>query len=193
VVQRSEHAHRALELARAEAEGFGHRYLGPEHLVLGVQRHGDNGASEVLVSLGVDLVAARTALRHLAARGVVPGPRPSDTELLESLGIDLDAVRRDTEQTFGFQAVGEATWRVTRRRPWWGRRVVWTPLCGPRHHGDIVNRPSGKTPATVTPAPEATRPAGLAVTDLEEDVGQLEARFNADQGAPRLVLALAPT
>jgi hypothetical protein len=44
----------------------------------------------------------------------------------------------------------------------------------------------------VTLAPEATRPAGLAVTDLE-DVGQLEARFNADQGAPRLVLALAPT
>ena len=64
---------------------------------------------------------------------------------------------------------------------------------GPRHHGDIVNRPSGKTPATVTLAPEATRPTGLAVTDLEEDVGQLEARFNADQGAPRLVLALAPT
>jgi len=26
--------------------------------------------------------------------------------------------------------VGEATWRVTRRRWWWGPRVVWTPLCG---------------------------------------------------------------
>jgi hypothetical protein len=32
---------------------------------------------------------------------------------------------------FGFQAVGEATWRVTRRRRWRGARVVWTPLCGP--------------------------------------------------------------
>ena len=52
--------------------------------------------------------------------------------------------------------------------------------------------PSDKTPATVTLAPGATRPAGLAVTDLH-DVGQLQARFNADQGAPRLVLALAPT
>ena len=52
--------------------------------------------------------------------------------------------------------------------------------------------PSNKTPATVTLAPGATRPAGLAVTDLH-DVGQLQARFNADQGAPRLVLALAPT
>jgi hypothetical protein len=52
--------------------------------------------------------------------------------------------------------------------------------------------PSSKTPATVTLAPGATRPAGLAVSDLE-DVGQLRARFNADQGTPRLVLALAPT
>ena len=41
-------------------------------------------------------------------------------------------------------------------------------------------------------APGVTRPAGLAVTDLN-DVGQLRARFNDDQGVPRLVLALAPT
>ena len=94
MVQRSEHAHRALELARAEAEGFGHRYLGPEHLVLGVRRHGDNGASEVLQSFGVDLVAARTALRHLADRGVVPGPRPSDAELL---GIARDRPGREAK------------------------------------------------------------------------------------------------
>jgi hypothetical protein len=52
--------------------------------------------------------------------------------------------------------------------------------------------PSGKTPATVTLAPGATRPAGLTVTDLH-DVAQLQARFNADKGRPRLVLALAPT
>jgi hypothetical protein len=41
-------------------------------------------------------------------------------------------------------------------------------------------------------APGASRPTGLAVTDLH-DVAQLQARFNTDQGAPRLVLALAPT
>ena len=52
--------------------------------------------------------------------------------------------------------------------------------------------PSTKPPATVTLIPGATRPAGLAVTDLH-DIGQLQARFNADQGVPRLVLALAPT
>jgi hypothetical protein len=52
--------------------------------------------------------------------------------------------------------------------------------------------PSSRTPATVTLAPGAVPPAGLAVTDLN-DLGQLQARFNADQGMPRLVLALAPT
>jgi hypothetical protein len=50
----------------------------------------------------------------------------------------------------------------------------------------------GKTPATVTLAPGAGRPAGLTVSDLHDE-GQLQARFNADQGYPRLVLALAPT
>jgi len=49
-----------------------------------------------------------------------------------------------------------------------------------------------KTPATVTLAPGAVPPATLAVTDLH-DLGQLQDRFNADQGMPRLVLALAPT
>jgi hypothetical protein len=52
--------------------------------------------------------------------------------------------------------------------------------------------PSTKTRVTVTLAPGVTRPAGLAVTDLH-DLGQLQARFNDDQGIPRLVLALAPT
>src|SRR5215208_5821411 len=90
VVQRSEQARRVLELARAEAEGFGHRYLGPEHLVLGVLRDGSSGASRVLEAFGVTLESARAELRRLADRGVVPGPRPSDAELLGSLGIDLD-------------------------------------------------------------------------------------------------------
>jgi hypothetical protein len=52
--------------------------------------------------------------------------------------------------------------------------------------------PPGKTSATVTLAPGAARPAGLTVSDLH-DLAELQARFNADQDRPRLVLALAPT
>jgi len=91
---------------------------------LGVLAEGRSGAAGVLRAHGMQLAAARAALRRLAEQGVVPAPRPSDAELLGILGVDLDAVRRDTEQTFGVQAVGEATWRVTRRRGWWGARVV---------------------------------------------------------------------
>jgi ATP-dependent Clp protease ATP-binding subunit ClpA len=127
----TEPAHRVLDLAREEAEQAGHRYLGPEHVLLGLVAEGHSGAAGVLRAHGVDLAAARVALARLAEQGAVPAPRPSDAELLGSLGIDLDAVRRDTEHAFGVQVVGEATWRVTRRRGWWGRRVVWTPLCGP--------------------------------------------------------------
>jgi ATP-dependent Clp protease ATP-binding subunit ClpA len=127
----TEPAHRVLDLAREEAKRAGHRYLGPEHVLLGLLAEGRSGAAWVLRATGVDLAATRAALARLADRGVVPPPRPSDAELLSSMGIDLDAVRRDTEQAFGVQAIGEATWRVTRRRWWRGARVVWTPLCGP--------------------------------------------------------------
>jgi ATP-dependent Clp protease ATP-binding subunit ClpA len=127
----TDQAHLILDLARDEAERCGHRYLGPEHVLLGVLAEGQSQAARVLRVHGVGMEAARAELHGLARRGVLPAPRPSDTQLLALVGIDLDAVRRSTEQSFGVRAVGEATWRVTRRRGWRGGRVVWTPLCGP--------------------------------------------------------------
>jgi ATP-dependent Clp protease ATP-binding subunit ClpA len=127
----TDQAHRVLDRAREEAERAGHRYLGPEHVLLGVLAESQSEAAQLLRARGVHLAAAQAALGRLAGQGVVPAPRPSDAELLGMLGIDLQVVRRDTEQAFGFQAVGEATWRVTRRRRWRRAQVVWTPLCGP--------------------------------------------------------------
>jgi hypothetical protein len=131
VVQRSEHVRRVLGLAREEAEGFGHRYLGPEHLVLGVLRDGRSGASRVLEAAGLDLAAARVELHRLAGRGLVAGPRPSDAELLASLGIDLAAVRQTTEQAFGRPALGWAIREATRARGRGVGRVPRTPLRDP--------------------------------------------------------------
>jgi hypothetical protein len=131
VVQRSEQADRVLDLAWAEAEGFRHRYLGPEHLVLGVLRDGASGASRVLAAHGVDLPAARVALGRLAGRGLVSGPRPSDAELLGTFGIDLETVRRSTEQAFGGTAVGWAVREATRARRRGVGRVPRTPLVDP--------------------------------------------------------------
>ena len=131
MAQRSEHADRVLDLARAEAEGFGHRYLGPEHLVLGVLRDGGSGPSQILEAHGVNMAAARVELRRLAERGLVPGPRPSDAELLGLIGIDLAAIRRTTEQTFGGKALGWAVREATRARRGGVGRVPRTPLRDP--------------------------------------------------------------
>jgi Clp amino terminal domain, pathogenicity island component len=131
VAQRDDQARQVLDLSRAEADRFGHRYLGPEHLVLGVLRDDGSGASRVLEAHGVDLPGARAQLGRLAERGLVPGPRPSDAELLGSLGIDLEAIRRSTEQTFGRTAVGWADREATRARRGGLGRVPRTPLRDP--------------------------------------------------------------
>jgi hypothetical protein len=131
VVQRNEHVRRVLELAREEAALLGHCYLGPEHLVLGTLRDGDGGAARVLRAHGVDLEAARAAMGRLAGRGVVPRSRPDDAELLASLGIDLAAIRRTTEQRFGHKAVGWAIREATRARRGGLGRVPRTPLRDP--------------------------------------------------------------
>ena len=131
MAQRDDQARRVLDLARAEAEGFGHRYLGPEHLVLGVLREGGSGASRALEAHGVDLPGARAQLCRLVDQGLVPGPRPSDAELLGTLGIDLAAIRRTTEQTFGGTALGWAIREATRARRRGVGRVPRTPLRDP--------------------------------------------------------------
>jgi hypothetical protein len=127
----SDPARRVLDLAQEEASRFGHRYVGPEHVVLGVLRQSTSAAAGMLRARGVVLEAAREELGRLAARGVVASPAPSDAELLGALGIDLDAVRQSTERTFGSQAVAQATREATRARRRGVGRVAWTPLCGP--------------------------------------------------------------
>jgi hypothetical protein len=131
VVERSEQARRVLDLARMEADRFGHRYLGPEHLVLGMLRMGDSGAGRSLADRGVELAAARAELGRLTERRLVPGPRPSDAELLGSLGIDLEAIRRSTEQAFGGRALEWAVREATRARRRGLGRVPRTPLRDP--------------------------------------------------------------
>jgi Clp amino terminal domain, pathogenicity island component len=47
---------------------------------------------------------------------VLPGPQPSDAELLATLGIDLDAVERRLKESFGWEAYYYAAQRVRLRR-----------------------------------------------------------------------------
>ena len=122
-------------LAREEAERRHQYYLGPEHLLLGLlveddnpavrelRTHGvpvevgdDNLAARVLRAHGLNSATVRAGIDRLVAEGVLPGPQPSDAELLATLGIDLDAVMARLDDSFGREAYYYAAQNV-RLRP----------------------------------------------------------------------------
>ena len=65
---------------------------------------------------GLDLDTVWAGIDRLVAEGVLPGPQPSDAELLATLGIDLDAVMAHVKEGFGWEAYHYAAQRV-RLRP----------------------------------------------------------------------------
>lgn len=105
----AEPARLASGLAREEARRLGYHYLGAEHLLLGLLAHGDNVAARVLVAHGLDLETVRAGVDGLVTQGVLPGPRPSDGELLATIGVDLEEVHGRVRATFGEDAYWEAT------------------------------------------------------------------------------------
>ena len=77
--------------AQEEAAELGHDRIGTEHLLLGVAAAGDDG---ILASLGVERAALRATVAN--ERG-----GELDAAALATIGIDLDAVRRSVEESFG--------------------------------------------------------------------------------------------
>jgi ATP-dependent Clp protease ATP-binding subunit ClpA len=94
-----------VERAQDEAAALGHDYIGTEHLLLGIAARGG-----LPPSLG---------LEHGALRAAVAGSSQRlDADALAAIGIDLDAVRRAVEESFGPGA-------LSGRR----RRRGHTPFC----------------------------------------------------------------
>jgi hypothetical protein len=135
MVQFTDTAGLLTHLAREEAERRHQYYLGPEHLLLGLlvgdenpavrelRAHGvpvevgdDNLATRVLRAHGLTSATVRAGIDRLVAEGVLPGPQPSDAELLATLGIDLDAVMARLDDSFGREAYYYAAQNV-RLRP----------------------------------------------------------------------------
>jgi ATP-dependent Clp protease ATP-binding subunit ClpA len=88
-------ARQAVKLAREEARRLGHGFIGCEHLLLGLAAVQSGPAWESLDTFGLGL----DDLRQRVA--IMVGCSELDAEALASLGIDLDAVRRATEASFG--------------------------------------------------------------------------------------------
>lgn len=103
-------------LGSQEAERLQHRYLGPEHLLLGLLLQDDNRAAHVLRGHSLELEAVRAEVNRLIAQRVLSGPQPSDAELLATLGLDLEALQRRFKETFGKWAYYTAAQQVRLRR-----------------------------------------------------------------------------
>ena len=65
-------AKRVIELAIDESRRLGHRYIGTEHLLLGLVREGEGVAAGVLESMGVNL----DRVRREVVRTITDGPGP---------------------------------------------------------------------------------------------------------------------
>jgi ATP-dependent Clp protease ATP-binding subunit ClpC len=96
------HARRALTLAHEEAHGYGHNYIGTEHVLLGIVREGEGVGARSLGSLGVDLRAAREAVEAIVGRvgypagGEVPPPgwMPYTPRVRKVIGLAIEESRR---------------------------------------------------------------------------------------------------
>ena len=60
-------AKKVLELSLSEAKLLGHRYIGTEHILLGLLREGEGVAAQVLTALGVDLDGTRERVVQVLA------------------------------------------------------------------------------------------------------------------------------
>jgi ATP-dependent Clp protease ATP-binding subunit ClpC len=101
----TDEARRVLVLAQEESRTLGHDFIGTEHLLLGILRHGQGPAPEALAALGVTLQAARARIaqtvapRGSALAGSVPfTPRAKKTlelSLREALQLGHDHIRTE--------------------------------------------------------------------------------------------------
>lgn len=88
---------RVFELSFEQARGFGHNYIGPEHLLLGLIGAGEGVAVRVLENLGVDLSHLRNAVIKMMgevvsvpAGGASGAPRTNGkTAKLDEFGTNL--------------------------------------------------------------------------------------------------------
>ena len=95
-------AKKVIELSMDEARNLGHNYIGTEHLLLGLIREGEGVASQVLLSLGLDLDKVRTEVMNLLGSSI-PGytsqqrTKKGKTPALDSFGRDLTKLAKENK------------------------------------------------------------------------------------------------
>ena len=99
-------ARKVLDYAMQEARGMGHKYVGTEHLLLGLLREEEGKAAEVLIELGGKLDDVRREVMDLlgadgepeaATAGGQAQASDSKTPALDSFGRDLTELARENK------------------------------------------------------------------------------------------------
>jgi ATP-dependent Clp protease ATP-binding subunit ClpA len=119
-------AREVVRLAYLESRELGHPMLTDEHVLLGLLRHGEGRAAELLALHGLDLDTARADLLRV---GPALPPRVNPEHALRTFGIDLAELNDRLNDTFGSDAVLLAQRRVRRRPRWRGGHPRPNVLC----------------------------------------------------------------
>ena len=92
----TERARRVLSLAQEEAEAFNHRYIGTEHILLGLIREGEGMAARILGEVGVDLEKVRGAIEFIVGRSERTAAREREltAQAKKALEFAVDEARR---------------------------------------------------------------------------------------------------
>jgi hypothetical protein len=186
--------------ASQHARRLGHRYVGPEHLLLAAASAAPP-AGEILRTAGVtpDLVEEEMVrIMGLGAGASLFGGL--DADALATIGIDLDAVRARIEASFGEQALERAARAqlTPRRRP--RLSVFFHSPWRHRHHrrrATPVRIPAPKRPAATGRyhAPGAPIDGHIPFTPmarkvLEVTLREAVARHDQHIGVEHVVLSL---
>jgi ATP-dependent Clp protease ATP-binding subunit ClpA len=182
-------AKKVIHLAVEEALRMGHRYIGSEHLLLGLVREGEGIAAGVLESRGVNLKRVRsTVMELLATRGAVAqepaqspslSPSPSgpknnvvtcrlDDATLNALDILVEAGVRSTRSDAAAWLIGAG---IEAHRPLIAR--VTATVEEIRRLRDEARAIAGAT--LPSPAEGATEPAQVDTPEEPDTEGESEA------------------
>jgi ATP-dependent Clp protease ATP-binding subunit ClpC len=114
---------KVIEFAVDEARQMGYRYIGTEHLLLGLLREDEGIAVGVLESLGVSSRAARAKVLEMVGHGSrekrkAKEEKDSPTPFADQLGLDLTAAAREgqLDPVIGRQKEIERVMQVLSRR-----------------------------------------------------------------------------
>lgn len=87
--------------AQAEARALGHEMIGTPHVLIALLGDPAGPVAVALRGDGVDAATVREELVRRQGTGTPDGLDDDDAAALQSIGIDLDAVRRAVESEFG--------------------------------------------------------------------------------------------